>query len=56
VDIAGQKVGDDGFEVGCSRIHLAPYRAKAAEIVLHQVDRLIVAIGHDRRRPARIAH
>ena len=32
--LADQKVGDDGFEVGCSGIYLAPYRAKAAEMPL----------------------
>jgi hypothetical protein len=54
--LPGQQISDDSLKVGPFVIGLALDCAKAAEVVFHQVDHLILAIGHDRRYPARITH
>jgi hypothetical protein len=52
VVLAFHQVGDHGFKVGHFGVGFAPHRAEPAKVVLHYVDRLIVAVGHDRGRPA----
>jgi hypothetical protein len=54
--LAGQQVLNDGLEISSLAIGLAPGAAAFPEIVGHQKDRLVVAVGYDRRRPIGLTH
>jgi hypothetical protein len=51
-----QHVHDDRFEIGPLDVCLAEGPTAAAEVVDDDIDILILAIRHDRRRPAGSAH
>lgn len=54
--LARHQVGEDSLKVSCLGVGLAPNGAKTPQIILRKVDRLIVAGGHDRGRPAATRH
>ena len=45
--LAGQQVENDGLELGRAVVGFAPDPAEPAEVVYHQADVMIVAVGHD---------
>jgi NUDIX domain len=56
VELPRYQIGDDRFEICPLNVRLAIGGPKAAKAVNNQVDRLIRAVGHDRRGPARSRH
>src|SRR4051812_38793231 len=53
--LALEEVDDHRFQIGGFHVALAPDPA-AAELVDDEVDVLIIALGHDRRRPTGLTH
>jgi hypothetical protein len=51
-----EHVHDESFEVGALYVVLTIGPAATTKIIYHDIDILIVAIGHDRRRPAGPTH
>ena len=56
VELPRDQIGDDRLEICTLDFGLAVDAAKAAKAVDHEVNRLIRAIGHDRRGPACFRH
>jgi hypothetical protein len=54
--LTGQKVENDGLQLGRAVVGFAPDPTQPAEIVHHQIDIMIVATGHDRGRPVGPTH
>ena len=54
--LALEQVEDHGFQIGRLRVDFAPGAAFLAEIIEDEVHSLIVAIWHDRGRPAGPTH
>src|SRR5664279_6346649 len=56
IELPRYQICDDRFEVCPLDVGLAVSGPKAAKAVDHEIDRLIRAIGHDRRGPACSRH
>ena len=55
VELPSQKIGDDGLDIRPLNFRLAVNAAEPLKAVDYEVDGLIRAIGHGRRRP-RVTH
>ena len=51
IELAAQKIGNDGFDVGPLDLGLPINAARSGEAIDYEVDGLIRAVGHGRWRP-----
>src|SRR3954470_1251176 len=56
VILAGDEIGDDGFEIGSPDLGFTKHAAMTAEIVDHEIDGLVGPVRNHRRHPVRGAH
>jgi hypothetical protein len=56
IELARQKIGDDGFEVRPLDLGFAVHAAQPTEAVDHEVYGLVGPIGHNRWRPVGLTH
>ena len=49
--LACEQIGGDRFQIGSLEVGLRPDAARLSEIIRYQVNRMIVAVRHNRRGP-----